>query len=273
MKRILWIVPLLLVASSLSAQPAGVSVSLTATPNATESVVGSAIALTATVTTPGPAVSLPGAPSYDRNRLRYTFKAERTWPCAASTTLAENVNAVGGTSTVTKATHVANYVWTPPAANAGEYTFSVDVTYSVPIRLAPTTEIGPRPQFMGTATLNYKVKPAPGWGLNMKTDFSPPSPAVAPVSLTLNLSLYYPPEFTWYRWTYICQGCSPGTQTKDHQPPYTSFQLQIPNPGSYIFAVGIDKVKQYQGQTTCTWEQSVMLPHTTPAYYYVNRAP
>lgn len=272
MKRIITILPSLLITSTLLAQPAGVSVSLTAAPG-TESQVGNQITLTATVRTPGKGVLAPNATfsGYDRGRIRYTFKAHRNWPCAKDLTLAENRPATGGAGGILVVTHVSTYVWTPPAANAGEYTISVDVTYLTPSRLGSSpTELRPKPQAVGTATANYRVKPTPGWSGNVKFVFDPPSPATAPVSLNLTMSLYFPPEFRWYRWKYTCQGCSPGTQTKDHVYPAT-FQFQIPNAGNYIFPVTIDKVIQYQGQTDCTWEQTVQMPHTDPAYYYVNR--
>src|SRR5688572_5304421 len=97
MKRILIILPLLLITTTLLAQPAGVSVSLTAGP-ANQSQVGSNIVLTATVKTPGKGVLLPNAPypTYVRDRLRYTFKAQRNWPCASALTLAENRSATSG---------------------------------------------------------------------------------------------------------------------------------------------------------------------------------
>jgi hypothetical protein len=274
MKRILLGVSLVLLTGTVYAQPAGVTVTLSASP-ANSVTVGSPVVLTATVRTPGVSLS-PGAPApIRRDRLRYTFKAQKNWPCPSAATLAENVSATSGSASPTAVTHVSTFVWTPAAAQAGEYTLSVDVTYisslgtvGGPLVVTRIPERGRSPR------LNYKATPTKGWSLNVKSDFYPASPATAPVSGTLNLSFYSPPEFRWYRWKIYCTtGCSPSPPSKDHQGLTTSFQFSIPKPGSYIFSADIDRVVQYQGQSDCTWEQTTSMPHLTPPYYYVNRAP
>jgi len=274
MKRILWGVSLLSLTGTIFAQPAGVWVTLAANP-ANTAQVGSTVGLTATVHAPMKVSTVSGASVYVRNRLRFTYKAQRSWPCPETITLAENVFATGGSATLIAVTHTSTIPWTPPAAKAGEYSLSVDVAYIGIIIRPPKGGLGPKlgSERVGSATLNYKVTPPPGFSNNVNTVFDPPSPTTAPVSLTLNASINFPPEFRWYRYTYRCNGCSPGAQTKDHQGASTSFQMQIASAGQYTFPMDVDKVVQYPGQSTCTWEQSISLPHTTPAIYYVNRAP
>ncbi len=270
MKRLLSIISLLFAAGTALGQ----QVELTANP-VNEIVVGNTVALIARVRVAGPAVQLPGSPSYDRSHFRFTFKAQRTWPCAASITIAENVSATGGQGTLTQVIHASSYPWS--GAKAGEYTISVDVTY---IRFGRAlTKQGTilKPERIGSATMNYKVKPQSGWSGNVKTTFEPQSPATMPASGTLpvnlTVSMYFPQEFRWYRYkNRNCIGCPAGTTTQNHVL-LANFPMQIPGPGSYIFPIDIDKVVQYQGQSDCTWEQSIQMPHTTPAYYYVNRAP
>jgi hypothetical protein len=268
MKRISSIISLLFVAGTALGQ----QVSLTANP-ANETVVGTTVALSASVRVGGPATQLPGAPTYDRNGFRFTFKSQRKWPCAETVTIAENVRATGGQSTLTVVTHASSYPWS--GAKAGEYTISVDVTY---IRIGRAiTKQGTilKPERIGSATMSYKVMPQPGWSGNVKTTFDPPSPATLPASppLSVNLyvSMYFPEEFKWYRYkNRNCMGCPAGTATQNHVTSAT-FAMKIPTTGSYIFPIDIDKVVQYPGQSDCTWEQSIQMPHTTPAWYYVNR--
>ncbi len=271
MKRISSIISLLLVAGAALGQ----QVSLTANP-ANETAIGTTVALSASVRVGGPATQLPGAPTYHRDGFRFTFKAQRTWPCAETVTIAENVRATGGQSTLAYVTHASSYPWS--GAKAGEYTISVDVTYIAIARGAITPQ-GTilKPQRIGSATMSYKVKPQPGWGGNIKTTFDPPSPATMPTSgplpVNLTISMYFPQEFRWYRYyNRNCIGCPAGTATQNHVLSAT-FAMKIPAAGSYIFPIDIDKVVQYPGQSDCTWEQSIQMPHTTPAYYYVNRAP
>jgi hypothetical protein len=277
MKRTLWIVPLLFLTGTALAQlPSGVSVTLSANPaNAVQG--GTAVILTATVHTPGKGILMPGATRsthYNRERLRFTYKAQRSWPCAESSpaTLAENVPATGGTATPVEATYTSTSSWTPQAAKAGEYTFSVDVVY---LTVSIVKVLGQPPskltaEKVGSATLNYKVTPPSGFSNYVKTDFSPSSPTTAPVSLYFGVSIINnPPEGRWYRYQYWCSGgCQPGTGKKDSQPASTSFQMAIPNPGQYTFSIGVDKVRQ----SDCVWEQSIVT-HSDPYYYTVNRAP
>jgi hypothetical protein len=250
MKRIFWIVPLL-VTTSLFAQSRGVSVTLEATPASVQTV-NSETVLKATVSTS----ALPaGALRYNRDRLRFTFTLQRNWPCPKTITLGD-VRATSGDKT----THVATYPWSWNPINAGEYTFSVDVTHLGLSRPG-------QPQLLerlGSATIaKYTAKPAAGWAGNVGTNFSPSSPAAAPVSqLYLNVSLTGQPGGTWYRYQYWCtSGCQPGTAMKNNQPTSTSFQLAIPNPGSYRFDIGVDRVsiKLFVGRNDRYPRQSVLL--------------
>lgn len=266
MRRTLWIF-LLLSATPLLAQPAGVTVSLTATTGNPQ--VGNPIALTATVRTPGIAVAVPGQPmtKYDRNRLRYTFKAQRSWPCAATKTLGQNLVPNAGESTPVYTNHILTYTWTPAAADAGEYTFSVDVTYvTPPSRLGKSpTELRQRPESFGTATSSpmMRVKPAPGFSHNIRTTFSPESgTAVAPANVSLTVSVIYPPEGKWWRFAIAGAGAP---QVKDRQSSSTTFTLNL-NAGSYSIFPTVDKVNS----ASCVWEQT-LTTHADP-YYYVVKA-
>ena len=272
MKRTLLGVSLLFAASTVLAQ---VTVTLTASP-ANSVKVGAPVVLTATVRTPGKGIMFPGATApahYVRDRLRFTYNAQRSWPCAdsAPSPLAENLQATGGTLTPVAATHVSTFTWTPPAAKAGEYTFSVDVIYlnlGRGLDVTHATKLGK--EKVGSATLSYKVTPTSSINGNLLSSVSPPSPATAPVSLSLSLSVSPPPEFKWYRYQYWCSGgCQPGTGVKDHQGTSTSFSMNLPNPGQYTFTIGADQIRQ----SDCLWEGSLVTHMSDPYYYIVNRAP
>ncbi len=270
MKRIFWTAPLL-VTTSLFAQPSGVTVSLEVTPPSVQTV-NNEVILKATVSAPGVATQPlgGGGVGYDRDRLRFTFTLQRSWPCPKTITLGD-VRATSGESTPLRTTHVATYPWSWNPINAGEYTFSVDVTYLGAARALSPQGVTLKPQRVGSATIaKYTVKPVAGWSGNVGTNFSPPSESTAPVSsLYLYVTLNNQPSGTWYRYQYWCtSGCQPGTAMKNNQPTSTSFQLAIPNPGSYRFDIGVDRVYQ----SNCLWDATIVT-HSSPYYYVVKPLP
>jgi hypothetical protein len=262
MKSASLVILLSFVSAGLFAAVVDVQVNLSVTLAASPGTVtlGSPVTLTATPSLLSPKLNPQILWRAVPEHIRYTFTAQRTWPCATSVVIATNV----ATKTVT---------WNPSAA--GVYDISVKAVYSIPatpvVKGADTIRVNPTGATATASQPNYNVKPQAGWSGYVKADFNPPSPAIAPVNLYLSVSVNFSPEYTWYRYTYSCAGCSPGTQTKDHVTAAT-FQMNIANPGSYIFGMAVDKVVQYPGQD-CRWEQSVQLPHLDPAYYYVNAAP
>jgi hypothetical protein len=249
MKRILLvIVASLLPIALVAAEPQmSISVTLSAAP-AGQITLGAPVTLTATPSMNKP-IELPPTRLGQPN-IRYTFSAQRTWPCADSTVIAQSV----ATKTVT---------WNPQKAGVYQISVSARIVSRATVGGLPTRT----PQ--ATASLpNYKVLPQAGWSGNVGTTFSPPSPATAPVSLNLQVTVGPPAaEGRWYRYQYWCTGgCQPGTAVKDNQSASTSFQMQIPNPApQYRFDIGVDKVRQ----SDCTWEQSIVT-HSNPYYYTVN---
>jgi hypothetical protein len=220
---------------------------------------GSPITLTATASKP--VVSIIPDP---RERVRYTFTAQRTWPCPETVTIASNVL----TSIVT---------WNPQ--KAGMYDISVRAA-SERERLTPPS---------ATASLpNYEIFPQSGFSERVVTGLLPLSvssinqfvPKMAqptpPVQLTMSVSVNNPPAGRWYRYRYSCLrgtiyesiqdlGCQPASGTKDNQPASTSFQMTLPNAGQYIWSIVVDKVRQ----SDCTWEQRVVTrapPDPDPGY-------
>lgn len=252
MKRALLVILISLIPVAVFAQAPDVSltVSLAAAP-AGQVNLGNPITLTATPTLGGKLTPDKLAVAREQH-IRYTFSAQRTWPCPDTVSIASKVS----TKSVT---------WT--AQKAGIYQISVEASYVEPtLRPALTGKISRGS--VATASLpNYKVLPAAGFSPNVLTDFSPPSPATAPVSLNLQVSIGpNPPEGRWYRYQYWCvSGCQPGTAVKDNQGNSVSFQMQIPNANPQIrFDIGVDKVRQ----SDCTWEQSIVT-HANPYYYTV----
>jgi hypothetical protein len=260
MKNALLVFLLILVPAGLMAAVVEVQVRVSVTLAASPASVtlGSPVTLTATPTVtsslkPNPLFPWRAVPEH----LRYTFTAERTWPCPASVAIATNV----ATKTVT---------WNPQAA--GIYDFSVKAVYSVPsipvLKGGDTISIKPAGATATASLANYKVQPQSGFSNYVKTDFNPPTPATAPVNLYLTVSINFPPENRWYRYQYWCSGgCQPATGVKDHQPASTAgspFQMTLANPGTYTWSIGVDKVRQ----SDCTWEESVVT-HSDPYYYQV----
>jgi hypothetical protein len=243
LKRIL-ILLITLLPAALIAQQVPVSVSLTASPAGSANV-GTTITLTATASTSTKPLAA-GLGKEIQNAFRYTFTAQRTWPCAESTTVATKV----ATKTVT---------WKP---RAGVYNIAV----TAQIGMMPLgTGARPHPSGEGSASLNnFTVRPT-STGINyIGTTFSPDSGnAVAPATVGLTVSIANPPEFKWWRYSIFGIG-SP--QTKDQQGSSAQFTLNIPTAGTYSLSPSVDQINQ----ADCNWEASVTT-HSNP-YYYVVKA-
>jgi hypothetical protein len=264
MKHISWIISLLFIAGNVFGQTAGVSVTLTASSAGStfpQSYVGSPVTLTATVRTPGTAVQPVGGggTSYERDRLRFTFKAVRGWPCAQITTLAANQPATDGSSgsaSLITESHIATFTWVPQAVQSGEYTLSVDVTYVSQTRLAASTTL--RPETVGSATKAYTVKPPPGFPGNATLTASPASGSAVtfPVNVTLSASASIPSDLVASKWrfTFECQGCTPhkSDPIETGANPYASWTTSVSTPGAHNLFVTVDKVRL----SDCYWQYS-----------------
>ena len=275
MKQIFWIVPMLFVAATAVGSSEGVTVTLTASsgvagsPN--QSGVGNPVTLTATVNAPGIGVQPIGGGgiSYERDRLRYTFKAVRSFPCATTTTLAANMPATGGstgTASLITVSHISTYTWVPQAVQSGEYTLSVDVTYVTASRLTTATTL--KPEVVGSATTTYTVKPTPGFPGNLILSASPQAGSAVsfPVNVTLSATASIPSDTTPSRWRFKfeCQGCIPNTSPAiESTYPSASWTTSVAAGGAHNLFVFVDKVRQ----SDCYWQYS----HFAYNYnYYLN---
>jgi len=231
--------------AALMAQQVSVNVTLAASPAGSANV-GSPITLTAN--------AVAGKPTpLDIKRpmpevWRYTFTAQRTWPCAdaSPTTIASKVS----TKSVT---------WSP---KGGMYNLAVTAEFGSTVPLGGNVKV---PSGKGSASLNnYTVRPTSG-GINyIGTSFSPDSgTAVAPASVGLTLSITNAPEFRW--WRYTVYGLGPA-QTKDHQGSSAYFAFNNLGAASYTPSISVDQVNQ----NDCSWEAAVTT-HANP-YNYVVKA-
>jgi hypothetical protein len=205
------------------------SVTLTSTPANQSS-----ITLTARVTVSSGATSarVPGTLVVD-NRLRYTFKAQRTWPCADTITIAENITQ----PTVT---------WN----KAGEYTgFTVHVT------TVQTTPPPVLPAVLGDGTLSSPVTVTPTGGVATTWDVFPPAGSTGPVQASVKISANFPPEFTQYRFKITCAAnCQPasGTQALGTTSSYPFSTTIAPGGGQQLYAY-VDQVHM----PDCQWVGSI----------------
>jgi hypothetical protein len=171
---------------------------------------------------------------FNPTRLRYTFTAQRSWPCADSFTIAQN----SANRTVT---------WTAP--KAGIYTFEVEVT-NLPSK-NPAAPSSPA-QLVGRGRkANYKVTPSGFVGKLIPT-FAPVSGATAPVALKLSVSaMTVGPLFempTYYRLIarVDCQGgCNPTTCTGEG----LICNFTLPAAGAYSFSAAADEISPWN----CDW--------------------
>ncbi len=237
MKRVSCAIALGFLVSSLMAAemaPPAVNVALAVSP-ANGVTRGSPITLTATVTAkkPFPAGRIETLAS---ERLRYTFTAQRTWPCAdPAQRLTQNVAN-------------ATLPWTP--LKGGIYTFGVEVTYVAPKLVEPGLKVGEK---LGTASVaNYNVKPS-GFGHNSVISYSPSSgSANAPASVTVSVSLTNPPPIMHrFIYKYFCLSGNCGGQSCTHDVQSTSDSCTFNNlpAGQYNFQINEDEVDPQ----TCDW--------------------
>ncbi|HJT16807.1 MAG TPA: hypothetical protein VJ853_05445 [Thermoanaerobaculia bacterium] len=187
--------------------------SLTANP-ATGITKGSPVALTANVTErrpfPLPRLTVLG-------NLRYTFTAQRTWPCSdAAQVIAQNASN-------------ATVNWTPP--KAGLYTFRVSVSNfeklpNPPIKNAPLAE----------ATIgNYRVGPPAGFSHQITFLVSPPSGTLSgPATLSVGINVANPGSHRFSYKFYLGGTCGadfPNTCTISNVPA-----------GSYLPTVEVNEI-------------------------------
>jgi hypothetical protein len=239
-------VALFFVAGVAAGQTPGVSVSLTGNP-AHATTVGSSVALTATVRTPGMGVQKIGEGTlYERSRIRLTFKAQRFWPCPETIVLQPSeVTPNGGTWSVVEETHTYTLTWVPPQVRAGEYTLSVDASYIT----------RPGPQFLGSASINlFLVRPIGTATGPITFGVSPPSGSTVsfPAVVDLSASVVADPAYKW-RFKFQCEGCNPPwSNPMDVLVAYANWQTTAQAPGGYNFYVYVDKVQQ----SGCVWVAS-----------------
>ena len=143
-----------------------VNVTLVAAP-ANAANVGGSVTLTATVTPRKPMKAF----SVAKERLRYNFKALRTWPCPEDVTIAQ-----GSSNNVV--------TWNSP--KTGDYKITVDAYY--PSKLGAST-VG-RQEIAGSASINeYAVRPASPSGIVSPGQMPPPNPIAGDIKLS-----YSPPS-------------------------------------------------------------------------------
>ena len=189
----------------------------------------------------------------DKSRLRYTFTAQRTWPCADSFVIPNaRIGAPGRPA-------IGMVTWTPP--KAGIYTFEVAVDY-----LPPPKNPNVSTQRIGTGRVaNFKVKPTAGFSGMLWPTFTPASNATAPVNLRLSVSAVGTiiintttshPMIPMRLIAHVdCQGgCNPSSCSADGFAAVCSFQL--PAAGTYSFSAAADQVSP----TDCEWLGSASAP-------------
>lgn len=190
----------------------------------------------------------------DKSRLRYTFSAQRTWPCADSFVIPNAPIGASGRPVLGMVT------WTPP--KAGIYTFEVAVDYLPPPRMpnASTQRIG------NGRVVNFKVKPTSGFSGMLWPTFAPASNAAAPVNLRLTVAAVgtivistttsHPVVPVRLIARVDCQGgCNPPSCAADgFGAAVCSFQL--PAAGTYTFSAAADQMSP----TDCQWLGSASAP-------------
>lgn len=234
MKRALLGLSMLFV-SSLHAANSDINVSLAANPSSGITK-GSAVTLTATVSEKKP---FPQPKYLNLKNLRYTFTAQRTWPCSdAVQEIAQN----SSNATVS---------WTP--SKAGVYTFRVAVTHfeklPSPVRVPPLAE---------SALNNYRVTPPAGFGHNVGFSYSPSSgAATAPASITVTLNVSNPGSHRYPFKVYLGGTCS------GELPTQSSCTIANVAANSYLPQAEVSEIDG------CEWTGYIGTHDYT--YYVVNR--
>jgi len=228
----------LLLASSLSAATIEINVSLTANP-ATGITKGSPVALTANVTERRP---FPQPRLMVLGNLRYTFTAQRTWPCndAMQVIVQNSANAT------------VNF--TPP--KAGLYTFRVSVTNFEKLPVTPIKS----PPLAEASVGNYRVgPPATGFGHNVSFSMSPPSgTATAPAAITVTIGISNPGSHRYPFKAYLGGTCS------GEFPTQSSCTINNVAANSYLAQAEVNEIDP----GTCDWVASISTHDYN--YYVVN---
>jgi len=257
MRNIVSATALILLAANLVAAdtPPAVNVGLTANP-ASQIPKGSAVTLTATVTPKKPQSDIQRKNLLPAARLRYSFTAQRSWPCSDPVQdLAKNVE---------------NAVLTTTPSKGGIYTFGVDVKW-VNARLGVAPPLLKGSDDLGKASVaNYSVTPG-SFPYNTPFTYSPASgTATGPVSVTASVSLNPPPDPGLphrFIYTWSCQAGNCGGQTCKHDVAWGTDSCTFNNlaKGAYQFTVRIDEIDP----STCDWKAYRFAGHDY-VWYYVN---
>ena len=216
-----------------------INVSLAANP-ATGITKGSAVSLTATVT---PKKPFPEPKLTILSALRYTFTAQRTWPCSdAAQVIAQN-------------SPNATVSWTPP--KAGLYTFRVDVSHVEKVLPVLSTRTAPLAE---TSIGNYRVAPPAGFGHQVSFSMSPSSAtATAPASVTVTIGISNPGSHRYPFKVYLGGTCS------GEVPSQSSCTIANVGPGSYLPQAEVNEIDP----ATCEWVATIGTHGYD--YYVVNR--
>ena len=180
-------------------------------------------------------------------RLRYTFSAQRTWPCAdTNVTIAAN----SSQSVMT---------WNTQGVKAGEYTvFTVHVT-----AIQPTGRIGLNlpalPEVIGDATLSTlpsNVTVRPTGSVATVWEVSPAAGTTGPVTAYVTSKVNFPPESTKFRFKITCfPYCQPasGTRELDTQASYPLITTIAPPSGGQSGGTQLNSWVDQVHFPDCVW--------------------
>jgi hypothetical protein len=219
---------------------------LTATP-ANQVAFGNPVTLSAKVMEIPPNTAVSGAVAVPTSRLRFTFKAQMTSPCA-------------GMNPVTIAT-TSGPVATWNAAKGGNYTVTVHVTsFNTPFPVGPNL-----PDVIGDATLSYVVTGGPATPPNLpyvtiiSTPVVPASgTATAPANVTMTANWNTPSYPAIYKLSVGCQtagGTAPSCPTMttgyiSPTLPITLPTLHLATSGQYLLELSGVMIRQSDCQMT-----------------------
>ena len=230
---------------------------LTATP-ANQAAFGNAVTLSARVMELLPNTMASAATPVPISRVRFTFKAQMTSPCA-------------GMNPITIATNAGPTVsWNPP--KGGNYTVTAHV---IPVNTP--LPVAPKLPNIADATLNYVVTGGPAAPPNLpyvsiiSTPVVPASGgATAPADVTMTLNLPAPPYPAIYKLSAGCETaggtslpCAWTTPQYYPGPSVTFSPLHLAASGQYLLAVSGTMIRQSDCQVT-----GIVYTHTNQ--YIVN---
>jgi hypothetical protein len=195
-------------------------------------------------------------------RLRYTFTAHRTWPCADTNVTIINNSPQSAVS------------WSPQGVKAGEYTaFTVHVTT---LQLQdPRIKIPNLPAVIGdanlsTAPLSFTVRPTSA-GLTGGWNANPPSGAAGPLTANVTYTVNNPPADTRFRIKVFCVAgsgwCQPTSETSQNNPSST-LTTTIPAASPVLhFESSVDQIHT----PDCVWVASIQNTSTATSLVYWTR--